>query len=482
MKIQSKITLLLLLSTFIVGCKTAKDLQKVECSIQTISYDIDTARIVGNLSKAVQIRTCSMIGDFIDNGQAFLDFHLFLQKSYPRIHQYAERYIINQYSLIYHFKGTKNNLSPCVWLAHQDVVPENFPEKWTFDPWAGTIRDGYVYGRGTLDMKSTLISLMEAMEFLLEKGFKPERDIYFCFGHDEEPPTTNGAKEIAKWFQKKNIIPAFIIDEGGVVLDGHLFGLEHTFALIATSEKGYVDIKVTVSNNGGHGSLPSYPTTIGQLSEVLQKIEQNPMKSRFTPALQQTIKEASPYLPKKYKWLAKNAKNLFPLVVGKLRKIPLVNALISTTATPTMLSASSTANTTPKEATAIINTRIIPGYTRNDVQEHMQKIAKDKAKVEFEGGTEPTIMASIETEYYQRLKNCISSIFPDSKAIPYMFIANTDSRYYQDICPNIYRFTPLMLTPSDQNLFHGIDERCSIQNLVKATNFFIQGFLTMTKE
>ncbi len=442
---------------------------------------LDVPELAKKLSKALQIPTRSMIGEWKSIDQPFLDYHRYLEENFPTIHQIAEKTIINNYSLVYKFKGKNAALMPGAYAAHIDVVPAPSPERWSFEPFSGTIHDGYIYGRGAQDMKSTMIAMMEGMETLLNEGYQPERDIYFCFGHDEEPPTTEGALKIAEWFKKQQIRLEFLVDEGGTILDGNIAKIKHVFALIGICEKGYVDMKVTVKKEGGHGSLPVRPTAVTLLSKAVQKIERNPMKSRITPALKLTMQEAAPYLPYKYKILAANHDILLPITKSILKKVPLTNTLISTTFMPTMLNASDTENIIPHEATASINVRILPGSTREDVKSYMQKLVGKSAQISYTMGTDPTPISDINSASYSKLTESIVAVFPNTVSIPYMFIANTDSRYYYDIADNIYLFTPFTLTPDDQKRIHGVDERCSIQNLEKATHFFIKSFETMGK-
>ena len=147
--------------------------------------DFDKNLIARHLSEAVQIPTVSMVGEFEGIDKPFLDYHAWLEKTYPLVHKAAQKTVINKYSLVFKFTGKDSTLLPGAFLAHQDVVPAP-KEGWDYEPFGGTIDDGFIWGRGTQDMKGTMISLLEAAEKLLSEGWQPERDVYFCFGHDEE--------------------------------------------------------------------------------------------------------------------------------------------------------------------------------------------------------------------------------------------------------------------------------------------------------
>jgi carboxypeptidase PM20D1 len=153
---------------------------------KTTERSLNADKIAEHLSSSLQFQTISMVGDYLDKSKPFFDFQEYLQNTYPIISKVAERTIINKFSIVYKFSGSDSLQKPGAFLAHQDVVPAP-SEGWDFKPFSGNISGEYIYGRGAQDMKGTLISLMEAMEALLAGGFKPMRDLYFCFGHDEEP-------------------------------------------------------------------------------------------------------------------------------------------------------------------------------------------------------------------------------------------------------------------------------------------------------
>ena len=123
--------------------------------------EFDKDLIARHLSEAVQIPTVSMVGEFEGVDQPFYDYHAWLEKTYPLVHKTAQKTVINNYSLVYRFKGKDSSLLPGAFLAHQDVVPAP-REGWDYEPFGGTIDDGFIWGRGTQDMKGTMISLLEA--------------------------------------------------------------------------------------------------------------------------------------------------------------------------------------------------------------------------------------------------------------------------------------------------------------------------------
>jgi ABC-type Fe3+/spermidine/putrescine transport system ATPase subunit len=136
------------------------------------------------------------------------------------VHKVCKREIVNKYAPVYKWEGKNNNYKPVLFLGHYDVVPADKSSEtlWKEDPFSGIIKDGCIWGRGTLDDKNQVIAIMEAAEHLISNGFIPERDIYFAFGFDEEVGGQKGAKKISELFQERKLQFDFVIDEGGCVI------------------------------------------------------------------------------------------------------------------------------------------------------------------------------------------------------------------------------------------------------------------------
>ena len=153
-----------------------------------------------------------------------------LESTYPLVHQKLKREVINGYSLLYTWLGSRPDLEPVMLMAHQDVVSAD-PTEWTHPPFDGKINDGFIWGRGTLDIKNQLIGIMEAAETLLQQGYRPERTILFGLGHDEETGGVNGCKILGQLFKERGIHLAGIVDEGGGIMEGLAAGGRGPMAL-----------------------------------------------------------------------------------------------------------------------------------------------------------------------------------------------------------------------------------------------------------
>ena len=173
--------------------------------------------------------------------------------------------------------------APVLFLAHYDVVPaeESTLNQWTHSPFSGYIDNEWIWGRGAIDNKSQVMSLLEATEKLLKENFIPRQDIYFAFGHDEEIGGENGALKIAEYLKTKNLEFAMLLDEGGIMVKDVFPGITKTIAFIATAEKGDMNIEMAVFDKGGHSSIPPKETAIDILSKAIIKLNKHPMPARM---------------------------------------------------------------------------------------------------------------------------------------------------------------------------------------------------------
>ena len=179
----------------------------------------------------------------------------------PLVHQKLKREVVNGYSLVYIWQGTRADLEPVMLMAHQDVVSAD-PSDWTHPPFDGVIADGLIWGHGTLDIKNQLIGILEAAETLLQQGYRPERTILFGMGHDEETGGVHGSKVMGELLKERGVHLAGIVDEGGGISDGLVAGVHDAWwGVVGVSEKGYLTIEFYVVNGRpAHSSTPPAQT------------------------------------------------------------------------------------------------------------------------------------------------------------------------------------------------------------------------------
>lgn len=433
---------------------------------------VDKDRVAQKLSDAVRIPTLTVLDDTMSYDE-FPKYHAFLEKAFPLLHKAAEKTLINNYSLVYKLEGSDASLLPGCFLAHQDVVPAP-AEGWEVPPFSGEIKDGYVYGRGSQDMKGQMIALLEGIEILLEQGFKPARTIYCCFGHDEEFTGKEGAKNIAKYLQENNIRFEYVIDEGGTVLDGSIIGVDGMLALIGTCEKGYLDIELKAKKNGGHSSSPYKRNAVDLMAEAVYYVAMTPMKSSWSLPVKQMFKAIAPNMKPLMKFIFVNRDILSPLLKFVLAIAnPITNSLIRTTFAATQAKGAGAPNVLPPKASATINCRINVNENSDMVIKHVKEVVGKNIEVNvLPGMAEPTPVSDITSAAYSVLTTTINEVFENFLPAPYPFIAATDAKYYYGVCNNVYRFTPFLVSEDDRTRIHAINERTDIDGLVKATQFF----------
>jgi carboxypeptidase PM20D1 len=442
-------------------------------TVQTVQIKerYDSAAV--HLSKAIQIKTISY-GDTLPIDTAeFLQFRKFLETSYPLVHQHLKRQTFSEFSYLYTWTGKNSSLPPYVLMGHMDVVPveKEAEKKWTVPSFSGSILKDTIWGRGSVDDKAAVIGILEAVEELLKTGYVPERTIYLSFGHDEEISGRRGAKTISEWFAANKIKPALVLDEGGQIDSQHFKSLKKPLAVIGTSEKGYVSLELTVEIPGGHSSMPPPETALDVLNKALVNLRSHQMPAALSPSILELInrtKSDESFLKKTVLsnlWLFKGA------VISQLEKTKESNALVHTTLVPTILHSGIKDNVIPSVAKAIVNSRILPGETSDDVVAFVKKsIADERVNVVKVPSSikEPTAVTPFDGTAFKELESVIYESVPDVYVSPYLMVGGTDSKYFRSVSNGVLNFAPFM----DVKGFHGIDERLGISDLNRMINFY----------
>ncbi len=436
---------------------------------------VDDQQVAEHLAAAVRCQTVPLDDQGTPDPDAFNQLHKFLEDTYPLVHQKLRREVINGYSLLYIWQGSRADLEPVMLMAHQDVVSAD-PTDWTYSPFDGTIADGLIWGRGTLDIKNQLIGIMEAAEALLQRGYRPERTILFGLGHDEETGGVNGCKVMGQMLKERGIHLAGIVDEGGGIMAGLAAGVRGEVALVGVSEKGYLTVEFTVHGQPGHSSTPPPQTSIGILAGALARLEAHPMPThlRKLRPLYHGIGRAAPLyiqIPFANIWL------FGPLLKRWLVPKAEMNASMRTTTALTIINGGVEDNTIPAEAKAIVNFRLLPGDSIADVLWHAKKVIKDE-RVNFkpvEGKFNEALPVSpTNVAAYKSLRQVIRQIFDNPPVAPYVMLGGTDCQHFVPVCDDIYRFTSLVMDESFMGLEHGIDERIPVEGMAKMVKFYAQ--------
>lgn len=440
---------------------------------------VDAGAVAQRLAHAIRYRTISNEADPAFDEAAFLGLHEFIEGAFARVHKTLKREIVADFSLLYTWKGSDSSLKPVLLSAHMDVVPvEPGTEKnWTHPPFAGVAADGFVWGRGTLDMKASMMGVLEAVEYLLAQNFTPKRTIYLAFGHDEEIGGNGGAAKIARLLQSRNVKLAFTLDEGLVVTDKILPGVPKPVAVIGIAEKGLVTLKLSARGPGGHGSMPPSNSAVGRLGRALARIEANPMNADLRPPVIDMFNAVMPEMPLSMRLVFGNRWLLKHFILNRLSKQPATNALIRSTLGVTIVKAGVKPNVIPQKAEAIINVRLMPGDTVASVIRHLRRVIDDPdVEITIAPGTqlEASPISATASSGYQELVRTTQQVFPDVLVAPGLLVGTTDTRHYLELAENSFRFLPLRIKPDDLKRFHGTDERIAISNYEAIIRFYVQ--------
>lgn len=426
----------------------------------------------------------------------FKQFIEYLEKTYPKVHEQMKKEIINGYGLVLHWKGKSQELKPLLFLSHYDVVPaetkdksdapvafrlddkalpaiDSYQTQWDFPPFAGTVANGRIYGRGALDMKCMLFALMEASETLITEGFVPDQDIYFAFGNDEETSGLNGALKIADHFKKQGLQFDAVFDEGGLIDTSGLGKVERPVALIGVAEKGFLTLRLRVAGTGGHSSMPPAKSSLVMAAEIIERLNQQQMPSRIIEPIEAFLTNIGGEMDFTSRMAIANRWLLESALIKSLSGVATSNALVRTTTAITMAQGSDAPNVLATIAEVTINFRILQGDTVDGVINHVKKICEGyKVEMEVLSSREPSSISPIDTKGFRGIKNTLLKFFPDIHVTSYVTIGGTDAYKYQIVSNNIYRFMPLFLNQFEQQLFHNDNEHIKIGNYMITIEYF----------
>ena len=438
-------------------------------------YDFDEDAAVTRFSESLRYETISEEPDVVAENE-FIAFHEFLEESFPVVFEELEIERVNDYSLLMKWEGTNEDLNPVLLMAHQDVVPAESPQEWTQPPFEGVVEDGVVWGRGAVDNKNGVMGILEAVTTLLETGHQPERTIKLAFGHDEEVGGMSGAREIADQLEQRGTELEFVLDEGGYITEGEL-PVDRPVAVVGTSEKGFLSLELVVSERGGHSSMPPQETAIGILSTAIHKLENNPFPASISGPARDLFRYTGPEMSFGEQFILSNLWLTEPLVTRMFAGTPATNAMMRTTAAPTMMQGSDKDNIMPSEAKIVVNFRIMPGESVESVKEYVREtIDDDRIELRNHRGYafEPSPVSEAGTEQFDLLHQTIRQIYPDIYVAPFLMVAATDSRHFTELSDHVYRFIAADLNEAESGGFHAVDEQLRTEVYLRMIRFYQQ--------
>lgn len=380
--------------------------------------DLDGEGAAARLSAAIRCKTINYFDHSRTDYTEFDKLHAHIKASYPNIMRVGTFERIGHHAVLITIPGSDASLRPCLYMSHQDVVPvvEGTEQDWTHPAFSGDIADGYIWGRGTLDIKEQVFGVLEAAEYLLARGKSFARTAYLAFGDDEE--TINlGALAIAEHLKAQGVTLEFVLDEGGCKIEpGTAFGAPETSIVsVQLMEKGYADLELSVHSIGGHSSRPYGGTSLGRLSGAIADITRAPFAVRLNSAMTGAFETLAPYITQEplktlVQDVAGNADAIAACCMGSPDLFPFVTTTIARR----------------------------DGYGYRTVVESFQR-------------------------YY-----------PEAVFIPSMAVGATDAHRYEEICDTCLRCSPFMTEPAEAaSGVHGTNERLLVRSYLQGIRVLI---------
>ena len=438
---------------------------------EPIDFDKDAA--VSALQQLVRCKTVSNVDPALEDDAEFEKLINLLPELYPHIVKACTFTRFPDRGLLFHWQGKAHD-KPSVMMAHYDVVPVQ-EDMWEKPPFAAILENGVLWGRGTLDTKVTLNGALSAANYLVQKGFVPEQDIYFAFSGGEEV-NGKGAENIVNYFAQQGIVPALVVDEGGAVVENVFPGVNVPCGMIGIAEKGMINVRYTVRSGGGHASAPLPKSPVTDLAKACRKVVDNPFPMHLTPpvaALFDTLGRQSSFV---YKlifanlWCFKPILNLICISSGGE-----MNALVRTTTAFTMMEGSSARNVIPAKASIVSNMRLNPQDTVESAVEYLRKTVNDPSvEIEVLEGNDPSRISQVDCDSYRKVAAAVSATWDGCITSPYLMVQCSDSRHYGAISDKVYRFSAMDLTKEERGTIHGNNERIRVETLCRAVEFYIR--------
>ena len=360
---------------------------------------------------------------------------------------------------------------PIILLNHMDVVFANANE-YTFDPFGGEIIDGYICGRGALDMKS--IGVMQLMAFLAMKREKLSlnRDLVFLAAADEETGGSLGIKYLLENYPD-DFRSALVLNEGGHGLSNMV--PDKTAILFSTAEKGPCWLKLTCKGPSGHGSTPHSRNALAKMTQALARLLSSEMPVIITPIVLEYFKKLS----SQWSFLDPFKKDGRPKTLIRLLKengvleVPQINAMVRNTISLNILNAGNKINVIPDYAEAQLDIRLLPGQDINEfVALVKEKLADTDINIEILLASEGN-ESGTQNDDFLVIREVFNEHFHNSLMLFYLMSGITDSRFFRQKGITAYGFCPISIPVEHLKMIHGEDEKISIDNMIKGTEVYI---------
>lgn len=374
-------------------------------------------------------------------------------------------------NVVARLKGTGEK-PPLLLTAHLDVV-EAEASAWKHPPFSGLIADGCLWGRGAIDMKNMAAMCVAIMTRLAREKVALKRDLIFAAVADEEAGCDHGSKFLVETHPDLVRAEYAIGESGGYTV--HLG--KAVFYPIQVAEKGICWVRARVRGEPGHGSMPRDDSAVIKLADAIARLGQTPLPVHITPYIRDFVEGLASRQPGPLRPLLRRL--LHPAIAPHiLRRLPdrtlarSFGALLSNTASPTILRAGSKVNVIPGYAEAEIDGRTLPGQTEADFLRELSAVLGPEVALEVVRSAPPTTTDPVDSPLFDQIRASILAVEPEATVVPYMIPGFTDAKYFTLLGAKWYGFSPVKM-PKDirfADLFHGHNERVPVDGLAWGTN------------
>lgn len=464
---------ILLLIVVLIAVVLIRTLTLKETSAKTAKIELDTSARADEYAQtlAKMIRKETISDRYNDDRTKFYEFHELLEELFPNIHNVCEKHVFDG-SLLFKWSG-KGNHDPILFMSHHDVVEAN--GEWEHAPFSGDIdENGNVWGRGTVDTKASLFCELTAVEELIKEGYVPECDVYIASSCTEEI-SGQGAPMTVQYLKEQGVKLAYLMDEGGMILEEPVGGVKGIYGVVGVLEKGYGDVKFTAHGTGGHASAPGKNTPLVRLGKFMVDVEKhNPFKKQFNSTAKEMFRRMAPNMVFYMKMIFANMWLFEGLLSKILSSISSAGgAMIQTTLAFTKAQGSEGFNVLPQEAWVTGNMRYIP---HQDSEESIALIAKIAKKYDIETEVIYKDSACPVVDYngapFKLVEAVAAEVYPGVGICPYVMTGGTDAKFYRDISDHCLRFAPLYITDQQYKSIHALNENICKGTLPKGVDFY----------
>lgn len=419
------------------------------------------------LQAAVRRRTVA--GSDKDPAQ-FEGLHGDLRAHFPRLFEACESVELPDHALLLRWRGSGDE-RPVVLMAHQDVVPVNSRDDWTHPAYEAVVADEFLWGRGALDCKGSLIAICAAVEQLIVEGVTPSRDVWLSFSSDEEIAGHTAPAAVTK-LKQRGVEPWFVLDEGGMAVTGVFPGVDAPLAVIGLAEKGLVVVRLTARAEGGHASMPPRRSAPAILAKAILALEKHPAPSNLTEPSLRMLETIAPHAKAPVRQLLSRAGSMRkPLTQLLARTGPATAAMVRTTYAVTQLEGSPAQNVLATDASATVNVRVSIDESAEKAVARIRRILGDDIEVAVLTSYDPSPVAAMG-DAYELIASVTEQVMPDVVPTPYVVMAATDARHFQREWPDCYRFNPFRMTASQRESLHNVDERLEVSSFEEGIRWY----------